>query len=255
MKFSHRIAILSIWIPLALSPIAARADTEHEGTFWTGYMSSWWLDPSRALWFDTHYNVDTFFLVRFGLTHRFEKGPSFTGGYAFLLLNPDFERYEHRPWAQVFAPYHFNDKWSISGRFRVDFRFQETLVNERLASGYDFIIRTRFQTVLTRRFARLKWGRPSIQLAHEILLNAYADPSREVVNQNRVSLLFGLEQKYMTVRVGYMNRYLPHARGGNGFMEHAAILWFTQSVDLYERRRQKREPDYDYADFPEYGGP
>ena len=51
-----------------------------------------------------------------------------------------------------------------------------------------------------------------------------------------ISLLFGLEMESLTVRVGYMNRYLPNAWGGDGLLEHAAILWFSQSIDLAEQR-------------------
>ncbi len=54
-----------------------------------------------------------------------------------------------------------------------------------------------------------------------------------------------------------MNRYLPNARGGDGLQEHAAILWFTQSIDLGDRMQQWKapQPKYDYEDYPEYGGP
>jgi hypothetical protein len=216
-------------------------------------MSSWWIDPSWALWFDTHYNVDTFFLLRGGLTHAFDAGPTVTGGYAFLLLNPDLERHEHRPWAQVFLPYRLNDDWSLSGRFRMDFRFLESLENGKVASGYDFVFRTRWQTTLTRWLSPVRLGQPLVQLSHEILLDAAASPERPVVDQNRLSLLFGLEMKHVTVRLGYMNRWLPNARSGNGLVEHAAILWFTHSVDLGKRRRPPEQVDYD--DYPEYGGP
>ena len=215
-------------------------------------MSSWWLAPSWALWFDTHYNVDAFFLVRGGLTYAFDKGPSVTGGYAFLLLNPDFERHEHRAWGQVFIPWHLNDRWSLSERLRMDFRFLESLDGGRVTSGYDFVFRTRLQTALTRRFAPTRFGEPSLQLAHELLLNAAASPGRDVVDQNRVTLSVGLTLKHLTVRVGYMNRYFPNARGGDGRFEHAAILWFTQSIDLSSRKGLRKQDEYD--DYPEYGG-
>jgi hypothetical protein len=69
------LACLACCAALALAPGRSRADFEQEGTFWTGYMSSWWVDPSWGLWFETHYNVDTFFMVRGGLTHMFDAGP------------------------------------------------------------------------------------------------------------------------------------------------------------------------------------
>jgi hypothetical protein len=250
------LAILACSAVLSLAPSVARADTEHEGTFWTGYMSSWWLDPSWALWFDTHYNLDTFFLLRGGITHAFEAGPTVTTGYAWLLLNPEFEREEHRPWAQVFVPIPLNDDWSLSGRFRMDFRFLDSVENGEVTNGTDFAFRTRFQTTLTRRFAPIRWGKPFAQLSHELLLNAASDPHRDVLDQNRVSLLFGLETKWVTIRTGYMNRYLPSARGGNGLDEHSFIVWFTQRINLREKKQQlKQKLKIDYDDYPEYGGP
>ena len=149
-------------------------------------------------------------------------------------------------------PFHLNEDWSVSGRFRMDFRFLESLEDGEVSSGFDFVFRPRLQTVLTRRFAPIRFGQPFVSLAHEVLFNAYASPERDALDQNRVSLLFGLETKYVTLRLGYMNRYLPTARGGDGRIEHAAILWFTQSVDLTRRSRTSQDPD---EDFPEYGGP
>ena len=76
------------------------------------------------------------------------------------------------------------------------------------------------------------------------------------MDQNRVSLMLGLVMKRLTVRVGYMNRYLPNARGGDGLDEHAAIIWFTQRVDLSKRRLPNRGTKrVDNDDYPEYGGP
>ena len=124
-----------------------------------------------------------------------------------------------------------------------------------IVGGYDFVLRMRWNTALTRRFEPIAWGEPFVSVAHEILLNAYSDDDRGTVDQSRVSLLFGLDLGSVTIRTGYMNRYFPNARGGDGLVEHGAILWFTHSVDLEERRRTRRPEKYDYDDYPEYGGP
>lgn len=250
-------ACLALCLLLLLGARDALADAEHEGTFWPGYMSTWWVDPNWSLWFDSHYNLDTFFMARGGLTHVFDAGPSVTGGYAFLLLNPSFERHEHRPWAQVFAPWRINDLWSLSGRLRMDFRLLQSVEDGEIEDDWDFVFRPRVQGTLTRNFEAIRFGEPFAQLSYELLLNAASDPHREVVDQSRVSLLFGLRMEHVTVRVGYMNRYLPHSRG-DGLVEHAALLWFTQSFDFVKRRRLARraeKPEYpDYDDYPEYGG-
>ncbi len=252
-RASRKIAIPVLIGALALLPAPARADDEHEGTFWTGYMSTWWLDESHGIWFDTHYNVDTFFLVRGGLTRRFLGGASVTGGYAFLLLNPDFDRHEHRPWGQVFVPYEFNDRWSVSGRVRMDFRILDKVEGGRVRSGHEFVWRPRINSSVTRRFPRMRLGQPFLQASHELLINGAVTDGRKVLDQNRFSLMSGLETKWVTLRMGYMHRWLPNARGGDGKHEHAAILWFTQSVDVRKIGRKRRKVDYE--NFPEYGGP
>ena len=245
-------AILACAAALLLAPGLGRA-VDHDGTFWTGYMSTWWVDPSWGIWFDTHYNVDTFFVLRGGISHRFEAGPVVTGGYAFLLLNPNFERHEHRPWGQVFYPYWRNEKWSLTGRLRVDLRFLDSLEHGEITSDTDFIFRPRLQTNLTRRFAPTRFGVPMVSAHHEILFNAAtSNLDRDVLDQNRVSLLFGLDMSYITVRVGYMNRWLPNANAGDGRFEHAAIVWFSQAIDLWKKGKARKPEGEEY---PEYGGP
>jgi len=131
--FGLRLTLIAL---LTLTLCEARAESQE--TVWIGYMSNWWLNPTQAIWFDTHLNHDTFFVLRGGYTHRFESGPSITGGYAYLRLNPDLERPEHRPWGQLFLPFHLNDDWNASFRIRSELRFVESLENGQPASGYDF---------------------------------------------------------------------------------------------------------------------
>jgi len=226
------------------APADGRASVEDEGTFWTAYMSTWWLDESWGVWFDTHYDVDRFFALRGGLSRRFESGVTLTGGFAWLRLRPDLERDEYRPWGQILVPFRFDENWSASGRLRVGGRFLERLDGGEIVDGYDFVFRTRFQVALTRRFAPLSIGRPLVQIADEVLLNAASTTAFDVFDQNRISLLFGLEMKDVTVRVGYMHRYLSGGAGGRGVSEHTALLWFSQSVELRGARgAPQEEPD------------
>jgi hypothetical protein len=217
------------------------AEARHEPTFWTGYMSSWWVDESWALWFDTHYNTDSFFVARGGVTRAFRSGPSVTGGYAFLLINPDLERQEHRAWAQVVTPYRFNDRWRFSLRTRLDFRFQQSLSQGLIVDGWDFTFRPRFQFAFTRSLPGIRWGEPFVQLADEVLVNLGSTDVPVGLDQNRVSLMFGLDFGDVTVRVGYMNRYIP-SRSGRDTFEHGLTLWFTHSVDL-GRGQQEQVPE------------
>lgn len=208
-------------------------------------MSSWWLAPEWALWFDTHYNVDSFVVLRGGITRAFESGPSLTAGYAYLQINPDLDRQEHRPWAQLVLPLRLNDDWRLSERIRTDFRFQQRLEDGRITDGWDFTFRARLQTTLTRRLPPLRWGQPFVQLASEVLLDLGSTTEPVGLDQNRVSLLFGIEVERLTLRIGYMNRYIPSTSSGPDVFEHGLILWLTHSVDL--GRGEREQP-------PEAGG-
>ena len=242
--FGLRLTLIAL---LTLTLCEARAESQE--TVWIGYMSNWWLNPTQAIWFDTHLNHDTFFVLRGGYTHRFESGPSITGGYAYLRLNPDLERPEHRPWGQLFLPFHLNDDWNASFRIRSELRFVESLENGQPASGYDFAWRNRFQTSFTRRFAPVSFGTPLLQFSHELLLNFASNPDQDTLDQNRLSVLLGLERGGLTIRVGYMNRYLANINDGT--TEHAALLWFTQNIRIGGRARSRSDIDYD--DYPEQG--
>lgn len=210
----------------------AHASSENKGSFWTGYMSSWWIDEEWAIWFDTHYNTDAFFVVRGGLTRAFESGGGVTGGYAFLLVNPDLERQEHRAWGQAVLPFEINDKWRFSQRTRLDFRFQQSLEQGRIVDGWDFTFRPRFQFAFTRSLPTVRWGKPFVQVADEVLANLGSTSLPVGLDQNRVSLMLGIDLGSVTVRMGYMNRYIPSKTGGADVFEHGLTLWFTQSVSL-----------------------
>jgi hypothetical protein len=209
-----------------------RAETVNEGSFWVGYMSSLWLDPRWALWFDTHYNLDSFWVIRGGLTRAFESGASVTGGYAYLLTNPHLQRQEHRPWAQAVIPLRLSDNWRFSQRVRTDFRVQQSLESGRIASGWDFTFRARFQSTLTYRLPPLRFGQPILQIGDEVLLDLGSTSESVGLDQNRASLMLGIEFDNLTVRVGYMNRFIPGGSGLVDTLEHAAVLWFTHSIDL-----------------------
>ncbi|MGF1512021.1 MAG: DUF2490 domain-containing protein [Myxococcota bacterium] len=202
-------------------------------------MSAWYLNPVWSVWFDTHYNTGAFFVTRGGLTYNFQAGPRITAGFAHLLLdngNDELLRNELRPWAQAFIPVRFDDAWSFSQRIRTDFRFREELGAD--ASGFDFTFRLRLQSVLSYRFAQTAVGRPLVQVADEVLVNLFGEAGPNFLDQNRISLLVGLETPPWTFRVGYLHRFIPGASGLVRTHEHNAVVW----VNYVFRRKGRRLP-------------
>ncbi|MGF1469188.1 MAG: DUF2490 domain-containing protein [Sandaracinaceae bacterium] len=205
-------------------------------TFWLGYMSSVVVRPDIAIWFDTHYNHEAFFVLRGGLTvGAIGRGATATAGYAYLLLSDGtgaLRRMEHRPWAQVVIPARDGD-WGFSQRIRYDARFREDLPAPGVVGlGYIFTNRLRWQSVVTRWLPPSSFGRFLLQLADEVLVSFGPVAGPNFLDQNRLSALVGLRVRAITWRVGYMYRFLPGSTGVRPRHEHAVLLWVTHTIDL-----------------------
>jgi hypothetical protein len=209
---------------------AQEETTNNEPSFWAGFMSAWFVAPKWSIWFDTHYNVRAFFVLRGGMTYNFHEGPRLTAGYAHLLLDPGnggLTRNELRPWAQLVFPFSFDDHWSFSQRLRFDFRFRENVDAGEVTDGYGFTFRLRSQSALSYWFTPPARVRPFLQAADEILVNLAGEVGPNYMDQNRISLMTGVKIGPYTFRAGYMNRFLPGSSGINRVFEHNAIVWMN----------------------------
>lgn len=218
---------------------AAHAGTVEENTWWLGYMSSWWFNPKRAIWFDSHYNDDSFAVFRGGLSFVLRGPATVTGGYAYALTNPDLERREHRPWAQVVVPVRLSGRWRFTQRVRTDLRFQQSLDDGEIGSGWDRTFRARYQFTFTHLWPAGRFGQPLVQLGDEILVNVASTASKGGLDQNRASVMAGVKLTGLTIRFGYMQRFIPGNSGSPDRIEHTALLWFTQSLDIGGGRRRQ----------------
>ena len=231
---------------LAMSaPARAQSDPDHEGSVWLGYMSEWQLPSRWDLFFDSHFVPETFFVLRGGLTYRWETGPSITGGYARLWTDPgdgSLTRDEHRPWAQIFLPFRFSDTWSVSQRIRYDLRVRERVRNGEATDEWMVQQRLRFQTSATYWLAERPRGRGLVQLADEVLLNFGNEAGPNFLDQNRLSLMVGWVWKTWTFRVGYMDRFVPGPTGVNPYHQHLAVFWVNHVIRLGVFREDPSPP-------------
>jgi hypothetical protein len=237
---------LALWLAAAtllLQCSSLRADAIAQRSYWLGYMSSWWLNPNRAIWFDTHYDKESFGVLRGGLTTVLKSGWPVTGGYAYVVTNPDLERKEHRPWGQIVFPLRLNSNWRFSQRIRGDLRIQQSVDDGQIVSGWDSTFRARFQSTFTYQLRPRRYGKPIIQFGDELLFNVASSSLPRGLDQNRASLMVGIERDQFTVRVGYMNRFIPSKTGSLDVVEHALLLWFTQSIDI-GGGRQRESPEF-----------
>ncbi len=237
---------------LSLCAPAARAqsgETRSERAGWLGIMTDWQLRGPWSVWLDGHYNSRAFVVLRTGLTYRFEAGPALTGGYAHLLTQPEsFGRNEHRPWAQIFFPVRFSPHFSLSHRLRFDLRIREKVENDAIVDGWIVVPRWRSQSALNYWFLPSDSGGWFVSTALEVLVNGGANAGPNYLDQNRVSLMLGFKSGPLTVRAGYLDRFVPGSTGLSPVHEHNAVLWISYR---YQREERSEAPQTS----PEAGNP
>lgn len=202
-------------------------------------MTDWKLAGRWSLWIDTHYNDSAFFVLRPGVTYRFESGFSATVGYAYALTDPGsgaLERQEHRAWAQIVFPTNFGADWAFSERIRAELRVRERTADGEVTDGWIYVPRLRAQTSLSYFVARPSYGEWFLQPGLELLVQGGDSVGTNYLDQVRGSLLLGLAVRPWTVRVGYMARFIPSTSPPT--YEHDLILWLNYA---YERRTKKPE--------------
>lgn len=230
--------------------VAAPNAPTHEFASWTALMTEGRLRGPWSFWFDVHYNTRAFFVVRPGLTYRFASGLALTGGYAYVLTDPGsggFTRDEHRPWVQGFLPFQLGGRFSASQRLRLELRIRERVEGGEVVSGWSEIMRLRSQTTLTYAAFDTSAGQIFLQTAIELLVNGGAEAGPNFLDQNRFSLMPGLRHDPVTLRIGYVLRFLPGSSGVSPVYEHDAVVWLSY------RYEPKRAPSHAHA--PELGNP
>ncbi|MFN5169194.1 MAG: DUF2490 domain-containing protein [Cyclobacteriaceae bacterium] len=203
-----------------------------QNQIWFGYMTSTRLSTRYAWWNDTHLVPSGFFVLRTGLTRNWENA-SLTAGYAFLLLpkspqDLSLERKEHRPWAQLQGTFPLANGFSLTQRIRYDARFRQRVVGDEFLDEYSFVNRVRFM-ISIRKFIRVsdgsKW-RPFVSLNNEILVNFGKEVTFNSFDQNRISLMLGVQRANLQWQVGYMSRFvqvLPQQFINNNTL----VVWVT----------------------------
>lgn len=214
--------------------------TTHEARWWVGYMSQWRWHPHWSFWFDAHYDQGRFAVARAGISRHLDAGPVTTAGYAHLLTNPGngtLTRQEFRPWAQVSLPWALGERWAFSQRLRSDLRFRQPVADGEVVTGHlDVTLRMRFSSSFVRYLTRgpQRWF---VQIYDEVLVDFGPDAPANRLNQNRLAGLIGWKTERLTLRVGYMDRFLPGGDGRSPRHEHTALFWMNHRVRLGRARR------------------
>lgn len=218
--------------------MAQTKEVETEQQFWVGYMSSTQFAKNYSWWNDFHWVPGGFGVVRTGLTRHFSKG-SATAGLARLWLptpaSSVLNRREWRPWAQVQFILPIDNKHSITNRIRYDARFKQELRNGELVDNtYAFNHRVRFLLSFRRNLRTATHGwMPFVSLNNEVLLNFGQTVTFNTFDQNRVSLMLGIQQKNLQFQAGYMNRFVQ--TGERQYIQnHTLVVWITHRFNVQQ---------------------
>jgi hypothetical protein len=245
--------IFLYFLPIALP---AQKMVENESQTWLGVFSQVRWTDRWGLWFDAHLRLRDDFvgdwsqaILRPGLTWYLADDVRLTAGYAYVHHFPaeghsGIARPEHRPWQQIqwFAKF---PKARFMQWVRLEERYRRKLADDdRLAEGYNFNYRVRFNVALFVPLTRRDFGRGGWQL----LLNneAHVNFGEEIVynyfDQNR--LFAGLVYQatdHSQIHAGYMRVYqqLP---AGNKFKNLNAIrLFYFHNFDLRSEHSQPKK--------------
>jgi Protein of unknown function (DUF2490) len=217
------------------------------GQTWLAHFSQTRFSQRWGLWSDVHFRTkedvfkdQTVGIARLGLMYYFQDNIRLSAGYAYIHHfpgdnHPEVARPEHRPWQQLqwFTPY---GRWRTMQYLRFEQRFRRKIGGDgRLAEGYDFTPRVRYNFLLTiplRKNAGEK-GNLSLLLNEEIHVNFGKKIVYNVFDQNRFFAGFGYQfSKQTNLQFGYMNIYVQTATGNRHRNIHALRLFLMQNFDL-----------------------
>ncbi|MCK6618511.1 MAG: DUF2490 domain-containing protein [Cyclobacteriaceae bacterium] len=248
MKFSTTIKLTLVVIGLLISPLIYSQNREvtEDSRIWFGYMTSTQINSRYSWWNDFHYVPEGFFVLRTGIT-RHLTNTAITAGYGHLWLpvstaNTVLQRHEYRPWAQIQFNLPVTHHFALLQRVRYDARFIQDIRNEQPVDEFTFTNRIRFLTSL-----KLTWGNPAneiiipyVAVSNEVLLNFGESVTWNTFNQNRASLMVGLQKKNIQLQSGYMNMFIQ--TGDNRFTSyHTLVLWVFHKFKMTEKKMKRGE--------------
>ncbi|MCF1752897.1 DUF2490 domain-containing protein [Mariniradius sediminis] len=211
---------------------------------WWGILTSGQIAPNYALWMDSHFVNETFWIIRSGLTYQTDNGQwALTAGYAYLRLGAPFSegklvRPEHRPWGQVVYRVPGKGPFTASFRFRYDARFRANLGPTGVEDGYMFNSRFRFNNSLRYNFrdALSPHFNFATSLLNESLITTGPAPVTNAF-EHRIFFLLNFQKNSITLSPGYQVRFLDFQPDFLRF-RHGFIFWLTYNYRFKDFKRK-----------------
>lgn len=216
----------------------AQQEVSYANEVWWGVMTSVQVSERWAIWNDSHFVNDLFFIFRSGLTYHPKKSNfNATVGYGYLTLAAPFSegrliRSEHRPWMQTVYNIPSNSRLSNSLRFRFDVRFIENLEVDRIGEGFSYNHRWRFNHSLRYNWEDLifKETRFFTTILNEALFNGGPGPNG-VRHEHRTFFLGQLNKGNFTYSLGYVVRYI-NVSPTLARINHGPVFWLSINLNF-----------------------
>jgi hypothetical protein len=212
---------------------------------WLGYFNQTRFSNKWGAWGEVQYRlVDNFaerplmLLIRPALTYFIRDNLRVNVGYAYVQHFPakglNTTRTEHRPWQQIW----WNQKYpglTTLQWLRLEQRFNEKIVNDEKADGYNYNFRVRynFSFFIPLKGKEVVAKTSFVVIIDELFLNFGDKIVYNTFDQNRLFAGFGYQfTPYLNAQLGYMNIYQQEASGNNYVSAHAVRLSLFHNVDL-----------------------
>jgi Protein of unknown function (DUF2490) len=225
--------------------------TQSTNQVWLGYFNQTRFSNKWGIWTDLHLrSKEKFFnglsqgIARFGITYYLKDDLKLTLGYAFVNHYPaeghkNISQPEHRPWQQLQWHSRF-PRLRLMQWVRLEERYRRKILNDdRLASGYSFNFRARYnffaQFALGRKY--FQPGTFSFVLNDEVHINVGKQIVYNYFDQNRFFVGFSYHvNQHDNLQFGYMNVFQQLATGNRYRSLQVGRVFYFHNLDL---RRKK----------------
>lgn len=206
---------------LLLFPVSAfsqEKDTEHTEQLWLAYCNQTRFSNRSGIWVDLHIRMNDNLVNKAAVSIfrgaylyylsdqiRLASGYAYVTQYAGVAGAPDIP--EHRLWQQI--QWFEKKKWfSTMQWLRLEERFRTKVVENELASGYNFNYRVRYAVAFTipLKGKEVTARTPFVFINNELMINFGSEVVNNYFDQNRFFAGAGYQfTPALNVQVGYLN--------------------------------------------------
>ena len=224
--------------------VLAQDDIIYQNQIWLGTSTQTKLTNKFAISADAHFVPESFFIIRGGgnysLISNKKSKLNISAGYAHLWLqNPEnlkLQRNEHRPWALIWYSVEAG-KNTFNNGLRVEGRFRENIASNMLVDGFVYNTRTRYTFQIRHTLYKFRNKNSLYIYGSEDLFYEFGKNvvNKIRLNQNRISVGFGIISGKNTYQLGYLNMLKKSPVNTQLTDAHTAMFIYSRVFDLRKK--------------------